>query len=210
MKWTILNTLICPQSGIAFSAISSLRFLKFIMWCTTRRSGKNYVSDHRALTMPVASGLTPVFTSPFARLSVARIIFPAVNPGVSQSTPPVRHRRRDVISPAGRPVEAGRLRSRPARGCLAAGPHWRETHCTFRPPPQSIACLPVHPSCSYALHNRRGADRRRHAPASGARAKTAILQTGVEQRVDSPGVVAGRGPAGAPHADHHRIGLRLA
>ena len=32
MKWTILNTLICPQSGIAFSAISSLRFLKFIMW----------------------------------------------------------------------------------------------------------------------------------------------------------------------------------
>ncbi|EPG9159017.1 anti-adapter protein IraM, partial [Klebsiella pneumoniae] len=25
MKWTILNTLICPQSGIAFSAISSLR-----------------------------------------------------------------------------------------------------------------------------------------------------------------------------------------
>ena len=114
MKWTILNTLICPQSGIAFSAISSLRFLKFIMWyeadvillpgesirlyssrvlindqyhslksiilrCTTRRSGKNYVSDHRALTMPVASGLTPVFTSPFARLSVARIIFPAVN-----------------------------------------------------------------------------------------------------------------------------------
>lgn len=26
MKWTILNTLICPQSGIAFSAISSLRF----------------------------------------------------------------------------------------------------------------------------------------------------------------------------------------
>ncbi|MCV5837094.1 anti-adapter protein iraM, partial [Escherichia coli] len=28
----ILNTLICPQSGIAFSAISSLRFLKFIMW----------------------------------------------------------------------------------------------------------------------------------------------------------------------------------
>ncbi|HEE1352839.1 anti-adapter protein IraM, partial [Klebsiella pneumoniae] len=22
MKWTILNTLICPQSGIAFSAIS--------------------------------------------------------------------------------------------------------------------------------------------------------------------------------------------
>ncbi|MFG7645201.1 ATP-binding cassette domain-containing protein, partial [Klebsiella pneumoniae] len=35
--------------------------------------------------MPVASGLTPVFTSPFARLSVARIIFPAVNPGVSQS-----------------------------------------------------------------------------------------------------------------------------
>ena len=52
-----------------------------------------------------------------------------------------------------------------------------------------------------------GGDMRQH---QGARAKTAILQTGVEQRVDSPGVVAGRGPAGAPHADHHRIGLRLA
>ncbi|ORZ73885.1 anti-adapter protein iraM, partial [Klebsiella pneumoniae] len=31
MKLTILHTLIFPQSGIAFSAISSLRFLKFIM-----------------------------------------------------------------------------------------------------------------------------------------------------------------------------------
>lgn len=120
MKWTILNTLICPQSGIAFSAISSLRFLKFIMWYEAdvillpgesirlyssrvlindqyhslkiynitvydEAQWENYVSDHRALTMPVASGLTPVFTSPFARLSVARIIFPAVNHGVSRS-----------------------------------------------------------------------------------------------------------------------------
>ena len=32
MKWTILNTLICPHSGVAFSSISGLRFLKFIIW----------------------------------------------------------------------------------------------------------------------------------------------------------------------------------
>lgn len=57
---------------------------------------------------------------------------------------------------------AGRLRSRPARGYLAVAPHWRETHCTFRPPPQSTACLPARPSCSYALHNRHGVGRRRY------------------------------------------------
>lgn len=32
MKWTIHNTLVCPYSGVAFSSISSLRFLKFILW----------------------------------------------------------------------------------------------------------------------------------------------------------------------------------
>lgn len=32
MKWTIHNTLVCPHSGVAFSSISSLRFLKFILW----------------------------------------------------------------------------------------------------------------------------------------------------------------------------------
>ncbi|WEF27889.1 anti-adapter protein IraM [Klebsiella aerogenes] len=32
MKWTILNTLICPHTGVAFSSISGLRFLKFIIW----------------------------------------------------------------------------------------------------------------------------------------------------------------------------------
>ncbi len=147
MKWTILNTLICPQSGIAFSAISSLRCLKFIMWYEADvillpgesirlYSSRVLINDQyhslKIYNITVydeaqweklrerpscpyhagSSGLTP-FTSPFARLSVARIIFPAVNPGVSQSTPPVRHRRRDVISRPGRPVEAGRLRSQP-------------------------------------------------------------------------------------------------
>lgn len=32
MKWTIQNTIICPHSGVAFSSISRLRFLKFIIW----------------------------------------------------------------------------------------------------------------------------------------------------------------------------------
>ena len=32
MKWTILNTLICPHTGVAFSSISGLRFLKVIIW----------------------------------------------------------------------------------------------------------------------------------------------------------------------------------
>lgn len=51
-----------------------------------------------------------------------------------------------------------------------------------------------------------GSDMRQH---QSARAKTAILQAGVEQRVDGPGIVAGRGAAGAPHADHHRVGIRF-
>ncbi len=33
MKWKIQNTIICPHSGVAFSSISRLRFLKFIIWC---------------------------------------------------------------------------------------------------------------------------------------------------------------------------------
>ncbi|WP_159871823.1 MULTISPECIES: anti-adapter protein IraM [unclassified Raoultella] len=32
MKWTVLNTIICPHSGVAFSSICGLRFLKFIIW----------------------------------------------------------------------------------------------------------------------------------------------------------------------------------
>lgn len=32
MKWIIQNTIICPHSGVAFSSISRLRFLKFIIW----------------------------------------------------------------------------------------------------------------------------------------------------------------------------------
>ncbi|GEC69376.1 anti-adapter protein IraM [Raoultella terrigena] len=32
MKWTVLNTIICPHSGVAFSSICGLRFLKFIVW----------------------------------------------------------------------------------------------------------------------------------------------------------------------------------
>lgn len=132
MKWTILNTLICPQSGIAFSAISSLRFLKFIMWYEADvillpgESMKLYSSrvlindQYHSLKIYnitvydeaqweklrerpscrirlAASSLTPVFSSPFARLSAARIIFRAVNPGVSPRKPPVGYRRRDVI-----------------------------------------------------------------------------------------------------------------
>ncbi len=124
MKWTILNTLICPQSGIAFSAISSLRFLKFIMWYEADvillpgesirlYSSRVLINDqYHSLKIynitvydeaqweklrerpscPYHAGgerSDSCFTSPFARLSVARIIFPAVNPGVSRSTPPV-------------------------------------------------------------------------------------------------------------------------
>ena len=32
MKWTVQNTILCPHSGVAFSSISGLRFLKFIIW----------------------------------------------------------------------------------------------------------------------------------------------------------------------------------
>lgn len=120
MKWTILNTLICPQSGIAFSAISSLRFLKFIMWYEADvillpgesirlYSSRVLINDqYHSLKIynitvydeaqweklrerpscPYHAGgerSDSCFTSPFARLSVARIIFPAVNHGVSQS-----------------------------------------------------------------------------------------------------------------------------
>lgn len=114
MKWTILNTLICPQSGIAFSAISSLRFLKFIMWYEADvillpgesirlYSSRVLINDqYHSLKIynitvydeaqweklrerpscPYHAGgerSDSCFTSPFARLSVARIIFPAVN-----------------------------------------------------------------------------------------------------------------------------------
>ncbi len=105
MKWTILNTLICPQSGIAFSAISSLRFLKFIMWYEAdvillpgesmklyssrvlindqyhslkiynitvydEAQWENYANGHLARIRLAASSLTPVFSSPFARLAL--------------------------------------------------------------------------------------------------------------------------------------------
>ncbi len=49
--------------------------LKSIYTVYDEAQWENYVSDHRALTMPVASGLTPVLPV-LARLSVARIIFP--------------------------------------------------------------------------------------------------------------------------------------
>lgn len=132
MKWTILNTLICPQSGIAFSAISSLRFLKFIMWYEADvillpgESMKLYSSrvlindQYHSLKIynitvydeaqweklrerpscPYQAGgkqSDSCFSSPFARLSAARIIFRAVNHGVSPRKPPVGYRRRDVI-----------------------------------------------------------------------------------------------------------------
>ena len=118
MKWTILNTLICPQSGIAFSAISSLRFLKFIMWYEADvillpgesirlYSSRVLINDqYHSLKIynitvydeaqweklrerpscPYHAGgerSDSCFTSPFARLSVARIIFPAVNPALA-------------------------------------------------------------------------------------------------------------------------------
>ncbi len=115
MKWTILNTLICPQSGIAFSAISSLRFLKFIMWYEADvillpgesirlYSSRVLINDqYHSLKIynitvydeaqweklrerpscPYHAGgerSDSCFYQSFARLSVARIIFPAVNP----------------------------------------------------------------------------------------------------------------------------------
>ncbi len=162
------NTLICPQSGIAFSAISSLRFLKFIMWYEADvillpgesirlYSSRVLINDqYHSLKIynitvydeaqweklrerpscPYHAGgerSDSCFYQSFCTIKRCRIIFPAVNPGVSQSTPPVRHRRRDLRQQGGQ----SRLDAcaAPASTRLPRRrPHWRETHCTFRPP----------------------------------------------------------------------------
>ncbi|EOZ9391123.1 anti-adapter protein IraM [Enterobacter cancerogenus] len=32
MKWTVIDTIACPNTGIAFSAIASLKMLKMVIW----------------------------------------------------------------------------------------------------------------------------------------------------------------------------------
>lgn len=32
MKWTVIDTIACPSTGIAFSAIVSLKMLKMVIW----------------------------------------------------------------------------------------------------------------------------------------------------------------------------------